>query len=731
MARQARKTPSSQALRPDRTGIGWRWVVLIFGVAVAYRGICFDAMGRHPLLAYPVVDAGHHHAWAARIAAGDTLGHGPDDVFKPPGYPYFLAGVRGAFGPGIAPVQWIQYLLGALGCVLTAVIAARWLGRAAGRIAGLLSAFYAPYVFFESQLLTPAVSIVLNLGALTMLLAWSRGARWWRLPAAGVLLGVSAAMRPDVLLPGALVVSAVLWWRRYLARRKLLLAAVSIVVGAGLVVGAVALRNARLVGQFIPVSSNAGINFYVGNAAGADGTSAVPVGRRWEAMILRVPQPILEKPATASRWWFARAWDEIAAAPGQAMARLGTKALALLNRREFRNNVCFHFMARRAWPLRWPFCRYAMILPLAAAGLVCLWRDADRAKRRAATLCALWVAGYWIVGIVFFVTARFRLPAVPLLIVPAAWAIKQIVTFIKNRNRKGIIAVACAIAAAGAVCWPAWLGRPAGRWVRDYVNLGNSLRQARRMPQAEQAYRDALRICGEDPDAHYLLAKMLLASGRIRQARRHLEHARRAAPGSPEVLLVSAEACRAAGNLDEARGHLRAILSLAGTCNLQPKRVAWARAHLMLADLEPEAAREHWSRAWSIDPATAAEAAFLQDRDLSRVLSTFADLAGSEPWNWYAQANYGLALLAGGRAEQALPPLRRAAKLAPEGKEGVRLHLARALLAAGRRAESLHVLDGLVESLPDCRLRRQAEQMRRRVTRPAGAGESTAGHQGP
>ena len=201
---------------------------------MAYRTTCFLDVGDHPLFRYPVVDAALHDVWAQRIAAGDWLGQGQDDVAKPPLYPPFLAALYATFGRQVAVVQCVQLVFGAISAVLAAMVGARLLGRAAGRIAGLLAAFYAPTVFFELQLVTPSLSIVLNLAAMLALL----GAMGWNvdgaqpasaaLPktrllftAAGLLLGLSAGVRPDVLLPGCLVAIYVLWEGRRAAWRQL------------------------------------------------------------------------------------------------------------------------------------------------------------------------------------------------------------------------------------------------------------------------------------------------------------------------------------------------------------------------------------------------------------------------------------------------------------------------------------------------------------------------------
>ena len=72
----------------------------------------YSEMGGHPLFAQPVVDAGYHDAWAERIVNGDWLGHGPDDVFKPPLYSYFVAVVYALGGLRISVVQLVQLVLG-------------------------------------------------------------------------------------------------------------------------------------------------------------------------------------------------------------------------------------------------------------------------------------------------------------------------------------------------------------------------------------------------------------------------------------------------------------------------------------------------------------------------------------------------------------------------------------------------------------------------------------------
>jgi len=702
----------------DITGgqrIGRWWLLAIFFVAISYRAACFCQIGGHPFFRFPVVDAQYHDEWAKRMAAGDWLGYGPDDVFKPPLYPGFLAVSYSVFGHSIRLIQWLQHILGAFSCVFLAIIGGRLVGRRAGIVAGFLAAGFAPYVFFELQLLTPTLSLFLNLAAIVFVLPGWKGRSYSRLLAAGLLFGLSVGVRPDVVVPALLVFSYLVFENRSVPTRQLASRVSCMLVGGLVVILPIIVRNHHLTGQFIPVSSNSGINLYVGNSTGTDGISSVPVGLRWERLICRVPQDVLEKPATASRWWAEAARREIMADPGAALSRLGRKALAFFNRREFRNNVCYHFMQRVCWSLRVSPFQLALILPLAACGLVGLWFSGSPELRRTSVLCFLWVTGYWALGVAFFVTARFRLPATPFLVLPAAWAMVDSFDAVRRLNWRTLATCIAVTLSAGVICWPLWFGAPEDGWVRDYVNLSGSLSSAGEQGKAIQACRGAIEIEPNDPDAHFLLGRMLL-SGNPSNALKHFDLARKSIPDSPSLLLVIGQAYLQIGDLSQGRQMLQELLNLSGEINMWPKRAAWATSYILMAEIEPLQAEEHWEKAWSIDPSTTAEAAFIQHRELPRVLETFQAQAAEKPWDWYSRANLGMALMESGRADEAVEVFRKAAQLDPD-REGIPFQLACALLQVGRKEDAAKILDRLAGELPPCGLRDQVNATRARIRR--------------
>ena len=327
----------------------------------------------------------------------------------------------------------------------------------------------------------------------------------------------------------------------------------------------------------------------------------------------------------------------------------------------------------------------------------------------------LWVGGYLVVGIAFFVTARFRLPATPFLMIPAAYALVESVEALRQRQWRALVNCIVVALGAGMICWPQWLGAPGTGWARDNVNLSNSLSAAGKPVKAMEACRRAIEITPRDSDAHFLLGRMLLP-GNPADALKHFEVARKRIPDSPSLLLATGQVYLQIGRPSQGREILQELFRLSGELNMWPARAAWATAYISMATIEPLQADEHWEKAWSIDPRMAAEAAFLQNRELPRVLKTFQAEAQEKPWDWYSQANLGMALLKSRHADEAVAAFRKAARLAPD-REGISFQLARALLQADKKEDAIQILDSLASELPDCKLRDQVNELRSLVRR--------------
>lgn len=684
------------------------WLLAIFLVALAYRGLYFLDVRQNLLFQNPVIDAEQHHAWAQRISAGAILGSGPDDVFKPFLYPLFLGGVYYLFGPHITIIQWFQFFLGSLSAVFTALLCAVLIGKRAGIIAGFVCALYAPFLFFEGQLLTPAVSIFINL-VLTLMLI--RPHPPWGM--IGLLGGVAAGFRPDVLVPLAFVCCfRLLYFLRVEGVRKAVIKTILLAAGFLAIAIPITARNHAVTGQWVFFSSNAGINFYTGNRHGADGVSAIPTGLAWEQIISTVPQEIMHEPASVSILWFKRTFYDVAQDPIEWLKLIGKKAFAFFNGLEFRNNIGYNWFREGVPYLKVPFVQYWPVSALAVLGLCLCIQKRRRVPERAVLF--LWVAGYFLVGVGFFVTARFRLPAVPFMIISATWAscglYKKGTGGVKGFGQSVIL-----VALLLCVTWPGWFEPTKGAGSRDSINLGNVLRKNGEPQKALSLYKEALALNPKEAEGWFLAGTTCLNLNRPEKAVEYLTRAAVLCPTGADIMLNLGSAYFQKGDGKEAEEHYKALVSLAGETNLYHKRASVAKAHIGLWRVysmqeKTVKAKRQMEKAWHVDEQVAAEFNVMHGLDLKRAARVLETLAREEPWNWYPRANLGIAYLKMGRFDQAVAELKKASGL-KGSLPGVRYHLGLALIQSGQKREGLEVLEGLLDELPKCGLRNQVQKV--------------------
>jgi Dolichyl-phosphate-mannose-protein mannosyltransferase len=99
---------------------------------------------------------------------------GGPSAFRPPGYPYFLAGVYKVAGHRVRAARLAQALLGTAVVALIALLAWRLWDRRVALIAAALAAVYPPLIIVGTALLTESLFIPLVLGALATVVEYAR-----------------------------------------------------------------------------------------------------------------------------------------------------------------------------------------------------------------------------------------------------------------------------------------------------------------------------------------------------------------------------------------------------------------------------------------------------------------------------------------------------------------------------------------------------------------------------
>ncbi len=395
-------------------------VVAVFALALSARLYYLHEIRASPLFTAPVVDA-RTYTEEARYLSDVSFAGRPAPFWQPPLYPVLLGVLFALAGDDLYLPRLIQAVIGALVCVLICLLGHRVFGAKIGLGAGFAAALYGPLIYFGGELLPTLLACCLNL--LVLLLAVGEGG-WARWLAAGVLLGLSALAVANVLLFAPVLLGHLYWRQRQFRPAAFLL------LGCALVIAPVAYRNWAVGGDLVLISHNAGINFYIGNNADYEQTTRIRPGRDWVELV-EMPERRagIEQPSAKSRYFFAQSWQYITSEPLDFLRLLAYKGYLFLRGDEIPRNRDLYFARNDSsllsillWKkgLAFPF---GLVAPLALLGLFAFLRSSESPEGR---LLALFVACYALSVVLFFVTGRYRLPAIPVLLLFAACGVRAL-----------------------------------------------------------------------------------------------------------------------------------------------------------------------------------------------------------------------------------------------------------------------------------------------------------------
>lgn len=682
----------------------------ILAAAAAVKAVAIAQLGGHPLL-QPAggLDSEWYVALAARVAGGDwALASAFESAAFPvsPLYVYVLAAVLGPSGGSLLAARVVQAGLGVLAVALVMRSARDWFGEAAGLIAGVLVAAAGVITFHEIVLLQSALDPVL-MAALALLLGRAiRGDRWTAWAGTGVLAALFALNRPNALLVAAGIVTA-LAVRLLLTRRRSQALALAAFTGALVIALApAALRNLAVTGRLTLVSSHGGLNFYIGNRAGADGTYEAPpgitpsiAGQTHDARGVAeaaLGRPLADPEVSGYFTGLGLAW--IRDHPADAAALFARKLWLVAHRTELPLNYSYAYYERdEPTVLRWLPIGAWCLVPIGIAGLAA--RPRGGASRAAYLAWASLVPLYAISVAVFFVAGRYRLPILVPLAITGAGGLTAVAGALRDRRwLDAVIPLASGGVAAVLTLWP--LALDDGR-LEERVAMASALATAGRTAEAVARAGAIAREHPEPGTVHYRVGLALQAHGDLLAAEAEVRRALQIDPRQPEAHATLGQLLARTGRIGEARHHmLRAATGGAS---------AAAATRWILDDAigGPETSSAVFAvaevaRTAAVDPGN------LRDLGQHLLEARRGDLA--EPFYLALDARHpgradvvealGVALLERGRAARAARTLERAVSL--DGtRPSAHLHLAIAYVQIDRPAEALVEARRALELRPD------------------------------
>jgi len=540
-----------------------RWPCVIFLLALLVRLVyLYDNMGS-PAFSLPIVDAATYHNLATDLVAGKGVGEG--FFWQPFFYPAFLSVVYLVLGQSPVIVRLIQALVGSAGCVLVYFLGCRLFTKAHGVLAGAILAFYGTLIYLEGELLA-AGWMTFWCTALVLLFLRSRD----RASVRNMLLLGACGSLANLTRPTALPFYAVtcLWlvtgyWRRLGLQRATRLAGV-LVVGFVAVSAPVASLNYRVTGHHGIIPSSGGFNFYLGNSPRSQEIQSLRPGDEIYRFYNQAAAAGYEGRRGSSEYFYGQAASYIRSMPFHFLRGLRWKAVQFLNSREIPRN--FDVYVARKWSrvltlLTWrtggfgfPF---GVLLPCAVWGIL-------RHVRRLPFPVVSFLLLYPLVIILFFVTARYRIPVVPVLTVLAAAGVLDVWSAWRSRQwARASVALLLIVAVGTAVAFPSRFKVEETNFEAElHYCLGGALGERERLDEAAEQYQQALELYQENADARFNFGLIRARQDRLDEAVEQWTEITQFTPGYIDAYRMRARAASMQGDTREALRLLRKALEI-------------------------------------------------------------------------------------------------------------------------------------------------------------------------
>jgi 4-amino-4-deoxy-L-arabinose transferase-like glycosyltransferase len=435
-----------------------KWFLAVFFVAYLVRLIfILELKDNYLFYFHPVIDAASAHKAAINIANGDLFNKNVF-IWQAPFYSYFLALVYklASFMQGVTEhktihiVKMLQILIGSINCLLVSYIGMKFINRPVGILAGFIAALYGPFMVFEADLTGVVVHIFFNLCSLILLLKAVEKKNSLLFLAAGGTIGLSALTVPNIML----FLPAAFFWAFYclektdnvyqnpfLQRKNWYLSSL-IIAGCLIVILPWTARNYFIEKTFIFISPNGGLNFFIGNNPDYEKTVNIRPGAEWDILM---SMPVVEagvRYAESSNYYLRKSWEFIKDKPYDYSLLMLKKLYLFWHGEEVKRNQDMYthrefsaLFSSLVWKniVAFPF---GIIGPLSIIGIMLAIRN-----KETPLLFIIFILIYMLSIILFFITDRYRIPVMPLLILYASYTLVALQQYLSQKKIKKFLLI--------------------------------------------------------------------------------------------------------------------------------------------------------------------------------------------------------------------------------------------------------------------------------------------------
>lgn len=505
---------------------------LIFALVFLLRLFALSRLSHSAFLLPTRGDMHFYDDWAQRILRGEVTGHFA--FYGLPLYAYLLALLYRIFGynpfvPGLlqagldAGIAVLIYRLAQQifpAAATVSLTSTSWLRRMASvnqaRIVGTVAAV--GWAFF-----IPAQAYAVIL----MPTVWFVFVFWWvvwrfvrsnRAPGEkesfllGLLIGVTAMGVATIFVLVPLILGVLVLRSKIDARlgRIFAVRTVLLIAGVGLGSSPCWIHNYFVARDPVFLSAHSGINFWIGNNPTANGYPRFPPGlRAGQAAMLQDSITQAEaaaghglKRAEVSVYWSAKAKNYVASHFGDWLKLLARKLRNFWN--AFQYDDLSIITALREQGVILPGIYFGIVAALAIPGILLAWWLAPQSRWiTAAILLSMFAL------LTVFVTERYRLVAVPGLLIFAAFGLSVLWQSLGvNQFQVATLYLALLVGSTGLVVWPQ---KDASLWALDAYNSGWQALESNNLDLADKKLGIAYAYVSDNTEIVFALGNLRLA----------------------------------------------------------------------------------------------------------------------------------------------------------------------------------------------------------------------------
>jgi len=503
-------------------------------LGLAARIVFFSLLRQYPLLYAPTLDEAYYINLGRTIAGGYLAGE-KGFFYMDPLYGYFLGGIFSIFGDNLTIVRLIQIGIDCANILLVFSIAKRVFDRRAGSVAAILYALYPVAFFYTLTILKTTLTVTATLVYIWFLLVSRQRekSRFWL--GLGLFSGLITLLRANLLL---LPVFSILFYP-FMGRaswRKIAVNSGFLVAGFLLALSAFAVRNYVVTGHARFLITQSGRLLYCcNNPENTTGVYNVPAFSRSrpsesETDFHREAEKRAGRrltPGEVSTFWRNETVRTLISHPGIWYPLIVNKVKWIVADREIPMNQSYISAAGFAGITGLPLPGFALVFGLGVPGLML-----GLLRKSESGWLLVPVSAILATMLIFCVSSRFRMPAVPFLMIGCGISASIGADWLKNRRILRLTAILLVAASLFTLSIlipsPASNGFVEVQLSQAYLRLGEFGKAAEIAAKGRKKYPDNIKF-------YILLGQVAASEKRFAEARYFYQKALDTDPGNSLV----------------------------------------------------------------------------------------------------------------------------------------------------------------------------------------------------